>query len=237
MADPTSRIIVAIDRMTQADALADMTRLGARLAFLKLGLEFFVANGPQGVRAVAGPRPLFLDLKLHDIPNTVAGGVRSACGVSARFLTIHCAGGETMMRAASEAAKAAGSSRPLLLGITVLTSMDDADLSAVGQTGPVLDQVRRLAALAKKSGLDGVVCSPRELEALRKECGRDFLLITPGIRPSWTGSDDQKRAMTPKEAITRGADYLVIGRPITQSDDPAAALARIADEIAPVLPQ
>jgi len=237
MADPTSRIIVAIDRMTQADALADMGRLGSRLAFLKLGLEFFVANGPQGVRAVAGPRPLFLDLKLHDIPNTVAGGVRSACAVSPRFLTIHTAGGEAMMRAASEAAKAAGSSRPMLLGITVLTSMDDADLSAVGQTGPVLDQVRRLGALAKKSGLDGVVCSPRELEALRKECGRDFLLVTPGIRPAWTGSDDQKRAMTPKEAITLGADYLVIGRPITQSDDPAAALARIADEIAPVLPK
>jgi orotidine-5'-phosphate decarboxylase len=236
MADPTSRIIVAIDRMTLADAHADMSRLGARLAFLKLGLEFFVANGPQGVRAVAGPLPLFLDLKLHDIPNTVAGGVRSACAVAPRFLTIHAAGGEAMMRAASEAAKAAGSSRPMLLGITVLTSMDDADLTAVGQTGPALDQVRRLAALAKKSGLDGVICSPRELEALRAECGRDFLLVTPGIRPAWTGSDDQKRAMTPKEAIKLGADYLVIGRPITQSDDPAAALARIADEIAPVLP-
>jgi orotidine-5'-phosphate decarboxylase len=223
--------------MEQAEALADMARVGSRLAFVKLGLEFFVANGPQGVRAVAGPLPLFLDLKLHDIPNTVAGGVRSACSVSPRFLTIHAAGGEAMMRAAAEAAKAAGSSRPMLLGITVLTSMDDTDLAAVGQNGPTLDQVRRLAALAKKSGLDGVICSPRELEALRRECGRDFLLVTPGIRPSWTGTDDQKRAMTPKEAITRGADYLVIGRPITQSDDPAAALARIADEIEPVLPK
>jgi orotidine-5'-phosphate decarboxylase len=231
MADPAARIIVAIDRMSQADALADMGRVGARLSFVKLGLEFFVANGPQGVRAVAGPLPLFLDLKLHDIPNTVAGGVRSACGVSPRFLTIHTAGGEAMMRAAAEAAKAAGSSRPMLLGITVLTSLDDGDLKAVGQSGPVRDQARRLAALARKSGLDGVVCSPHELEALRQECGRDFLLVTPGIRPASAGSDDQKRAMTPAEAIRRGADYLVIGRPITQADDPAAALAAIAKDV------
>ena len=231
MADPTARIIVAIDRMTLADAHADLKRVGPQLAFLKLGLEFFVANGPQGVRAVAGPLPLFLDLKLHDIPNTVAGGVRSACGVNPRFLTIHASGGEAMMRAAADAAKAAGSSRPMLLGITVLTSLDDADLTAVGQNGPARDQVRRLAALAKKSGLDGVVCSPHELEALRAECGRDFLLVAPGIRPASTGSDDQKRAMTPAEAIRRGADYLVIGRPITQADDPAAALAKIVAEV------
>ena len=231
MADPAARIIVAIDRMTLAEAHAEMGRVGPRLAFVKLGLEFFVANGPQGVRAVAGPLPLFLDLKLHDIPNTVAGGVRSACGVSPRFLTIHTAGGETMMRAAADAAKAAGSSRPMLLGITVLTSLDEADLKAVGQTGPVGEQVRRLAALAKRSGLDGVVCSPHELQALRAECGPDFLLVTPGIRPAATGADDQKRAMTPAEAIRRGADYLVIGRPITQSDDPAAAFEAIVAEV------
>jgi len=231
MTDPAARIIVAIDRMTLADAHAELGRVGPQLSFLKLGLEFFVANGPQGVRAVAGPLPLFLDLKLHDIPNTVAGGVRAACGVSPRFLTIHTAGGEAMMRAAAEAARAAGSSRPMLLGITVLTSLDDADLKAVGQSGPVRDQVRRLAALAQKSGLDGVVCSPHELEALRAECGRDFLLVTPGIRPAATGSDDQKRAMTPADAIRRGADYLVIGRPITQADDPAAALAKIVAEV------
>jgi orotidine-5'-phosphate decarboxylase len=231
MADPASRIIVAIDRMTLNDAHADIGRVGPKLTFLKLGLEFFVANGPQGVRAVAGPLPLFLDLKLHDIPNTVAGGVRSACSLNPRFLTIHTGGGEAMMRAAAEAAKAAGTSRPLLLGITVLTSLDESDLAAVGQKGPLLDQARRLAALAKKSGLDGVVCAPGELQALRAECGKDFLLVTPGIRPSWAGAQDQKRAMTPKEAIERGADYLVIGRPITQADNPADALARIAKEI------
>jgi orotidine-5'-phosphate decarboxylase len=231
MADPAARIIVAIDRMTLADAHADVGRLGERASCLKLGLEFFVANGPQGVRAVAGPAPLFLDLKLHDIPNTVAGGVRSACSVNPRFLTIHTSGGEAMMRAAVDAAKAAGSSRPRLLGITVLTSLDDSDLAAVGQSTPMRDQARRLAALAQKSGLDGVVCSAHELGALRAECGKDFLLVTPGIRPSWTTAQDQKRATTPAEAIRLGADYLVIGRPITQSDDPAAALARIAGEI------
>jgi len=236
MPDPASRIFVAIDRMTLADAHADVGRIGPRAGGLKLGLEFFVANGPQGVRAVAGPAPLFLDLKLHDIPNTVAGGVRSACNVNPRFLTIHASGGEAMMRAAAEAAKAAGSSRPMLLGISVLTSLDDSDLKAVGQNGPVRDQARRLAALAQKSGLDGMVCSPHELEALRAECGRNFLLVTPGIRPSWASAQDQKRATTPADAIRLGADYLVIGRPITQADDPAAALARIADEIGPVLP-
>jgi len=231
MADPASRVIVAIDRMTQTDAHADVARLGKRVSCLKLGLEFFVANGPQGVRAVAGPSPLFLDLKLHDIPNTVAGGVRSACSLNPKFLTIHASGGEAMMRAAAEAAKAAGSSRPNLLAITVLTSLDDGDLAAVGQSTPMRDQARRLAALAKKSGLDGVVCSAHELGALRAECGPDFLLVTPGIRPSWTAAQDQKRATTPAEAVRQGADYLVIGRPITQADDPAAALDRIAAEI------
>jgi orotidine-5'-phosphate decarboxylase len=231
--DPASRIIVAIDRMTLADAHKDVGRLGASLSFIKLGLEFFVANGPQGVSAVTGPLPLFLDLKLHDIPNTVAGGVRSACSVNPRFLTIHTAGGEAMMRAAAEAAKAAGAARPKLLGITVLTSLDDSDLAAVGQNGPVMDQARRLASLAKKSGLDGVVCSPKEIVALRKEVGPDFLLVTPGIRPAWAAAtQDQKRATTPSEAIAQGADYLVIGRPITQADDPAKALKRVAEEIA-----
>ena len=144
----------------------------------------------------------------------------------------HAAGGEAMMRAAADAAKAAGSSRPLLLAITVLTSLDDRDLDTVGQHGPVAEQAKRLAVLAKKSGLDGVVCSAHETDALRAECGKDFLLVVPGIRPGWTPSNDQKRVVTPVEAIRRGADYLVIGRPITQADDPAAALERIAAEIA-----
>jgi orotidine-5'-phosphate decarboxylase len=230
------RIFVAIDRMDLDAAHTDVTRLMALAGGIKLGLEFFVANGPQGVRAVAGPVPLFLDLKLHDIPNTVAGGVRAACRLSPRFLTIHASGGEAMMRAAADAAKAAGSGRPELLGITVLTSLDSADLEAVGQDGSVGDQAKRLAALAQKSGLDGVVCSAHEVAALRALCGPSFRLVVPGIRPSWTGSQDQKRVVTPAEAIARGADYLVIGRPITQDADPAAALQRIADEIAGAVP-
>ena len=233
MTDSASRIIVAVDRLKIEDAQADVAGLGAALATVKLGLEFFTANGPQGVRAVAGAKPFFLDLKLHDIPNTVAGGVRAACLLKPRFLTLHSLGGEAMMRAAAEAAVAAGGAgRPRLLGITVLTSLDNADLDAVGQHGPAVDQARRLAALAKKSGLDGVVCSPHEVAALRAECGRDFILVTPGIRPEWAAANDQKRATTPAEAVQMGADYLVIGRPITQSNDPADALQRIAREIA-----
>lgn len=232
MAGAADRIIVAIDRMDLDAAHADVARLKSMAGVIKLGLEFFIANGPQGVRAVAGPVPLFLDLKLHDIPNTVAGGVRSACLLSPRFLTIHTSGGEAMMRAPADAAKAAGPGRPKLLGITVLTSLDAEDLDAVGQRGPVIDQAKRLAALAQRSGLDGVVCSAHEVAALRELCGPDFLLVVPGIRPSWAASQDQKRVITPAEAIARGADYLVIGRPITHSDDPAASLKRIADEIA-----
>jgi orotidine-5'-phosphate decarboxylase len=231
MSRAADRVFVAIDRMDLDTAHADVARLKALAGGIKLGLEFFVANGPQGVRAVAGPVPLFLDLKLHDIPNTVAGGVRAACLLSPRFLTIHASGGEAMMRAAADAARAAGPARPHLLGITVLTSLDDGDLDAVGQRGPVGEQAKRLAALAQKSGLDGVVCSAHEVEALRKLCGRDFKLMVPGIRPAWAASQDQKRVVTPADAIARGADYLVIGRPITQSDDPAAALRKIADEI------
>lgn len=225
------RIFVAIDRMRTADAAADLARLGRDGFALKLGLEFFVANGPAGVREVAGTRPLFLDLKLHDIPNTVAGGVRAAAQVGPRFLTLHAAGGRAMLEAARDAAREAGPSRPLLLAITVLTSLDDADLDAVGQRGPAGDQAARLAAVAQAAGVDGVVCSAHEIARLRKQCGPDFKLVVPGIRPVWAASGDQKRVMTPAEAVALGADHLVIGRPITQAGDPADALARIRAEI------
>ena len=226
------RIFVAIDRMRTADAAADLARLGRDGFALKLGLEFFVANGPAGVREVAGTRPLFLDLKLHDIPNTVAGGVRAAAQVGPRFLTLHAAGGRAMLEAARDAAREAGPSRPLLLAITVLTSLDDADLDAVGQRGPAGDQAARLAAVAQAAGVDGVVCSAHEIARLRKQCGPDFKLVVPGIRPVWAASGDQKRVMTPAEAVALGADHLVIGRPITQAADPRAALDRILAEIA-----
>jgi orotidine-5'-phosphate decarboxylase len=180
------------------------------------------------VRAVAGTRPLFLDLKLHDIPNTVAGGVRAANACAPAFLTIHASGGPAMIAAA----RAAADANMQILAITVLTSLDDGDLDAVGQIGPSGDQALRLALVAKAAGADGVVCSAHEIARLRAACGPDFKLVVPGIRPAWAAAGDQKRVMTPREAMDLGADHLVIGRPITQATDPRAALDRILTEIA-----
>ncbi|HWI28831.1 MAG TPA: orotidine-5'-phosphate decarboxylase [Stellaceae bacterium] len=219
-----SPIFCAIDtpELGPARSLANAVRGAVNL---KLGLEFFVANGPAGVREVAGKAPLFLDLKLHDIPNTVAGAVRAAAALRPMLLTIHCGGGPAMMRAAAEAAAKTGGDRQRmkLLGVTVLTSLDDGDLAAVGQRGPTAEQVRRLALLAKECGLDGVVCSPLEVAMLREACGKDFLLVVPGIRLGGFATGDQKRVMGPRETLAAGADYLVIGRPITGAPDPAAA--------------
>lgn len=228
---PLPRVFVAIDRMRTDDAAADLARLGTDGFALKLGLEFFVANGPDGVREVAGTRPLFLDLKLHDIPNTVAGGVKAAALCRPRFLTVHASGGRAMLVAARDAAAQTGPDRPLLLAITVLTSLDDADIDAVGQRGPSGEQALRLAMLAREAGIDGVVCSAHEISRLRKEVGPGFKLVVPGIRPDWAAAGDQKRVMTPSEAVSLGADHLVIGRPITQAADPKAALSRILAEI------
>ena len=230
---------MALDTPDLARAAHLATALSEVIGGIKVGKEFFTAHGPEGVRAVtraaAGNGRLFLDLKFHDIPNTVAGAVRAAVPLRPNLLTIHAAGGPAMLRAAVVAAGAAaaeaGVPPPRLLGITVLTSLDDDDLVAVGQHGPVAEQVRRLAALARESGLDGVVCSPREIAALRRLCGPDFLLVVPGIRPEWTAADDQKRVLTPAEAVAEGADYLVVGRPITGAADPIAAARRIAAEL------
>jgi len=232
------RIICAIDTEDLERASGLAAALVGRVGAVKLGLEFFAAHGPAGVRAVAAHGlPVFLDLKLHDIPNTVAGAVRMALGCAPMMLTLHAAGGAAMMRAAAAAvlrlADAAGvPQRPKLVAVTVLTSFDAGDLAAVGMQGPVEDQVRRLAALAQDCGLDGVVASAHEVAALRRQCGADFTLVVPGIRPGWAGADDQKRIVTPSEALRQGADFLVVGRPITRADDPAAAAARIADELA-----
>ncbi|HUC64721.1 MAG TPA: orotidine-5'-phosphate decarboxylase [Stellaceae bacterium] len=219
-----SPIFCAIDtpELAPARALAQAVRSTVNL---KLGLEFFVAHGPAGVREVAGKAPLFLDLKLHDIPNTVAGAVRAAAPLRPMLLTIHCGGGAAMMRAAAEAAAKAAPERQRmkLLGVTVLTSLDDDDLTAIGQRGPAAEQVKRLALLAKACGLDGVVCSPLEVAMLREACGKDFLLVVPGIRLLGVAAGDQKRVMGPRETLAAGADYLVIGRPITGAPDPAAA--------------
>lgn len=230
---PRDRIFCAIDTadLEEAALLADL--LKGEVGGFKLGKEFFIAQGPAGVRRIqATGLDIFLDLKLHDIGNTVAGAVRSAARLGVAMLTIHASGGPAMLRAAVEAATAADASAPKLLAVTVLTSLDDDDLVAVGQTGPVTDQVRRLALLSKQCGADGVVCSPREIADLRAALGNRILLVVPGIRPAWAGADDQKRTMTPAEAVAAGADYLVIGRPITRADDPVNAARRIAEEIA-----
>ncbi len=222
-------ILCAIDTAELGRARSLIAAVSGAVGGVKLGLEFFAAHGPEGVRAVAGNQAnVFLDLKLHDIPNTVAGAVRAALALDPLFLTLHSAGGGAMMRAAVEAR---GTRRTKLLGVTVLTSLDESDLAATGQTGPVEAQVRRLALLAKSAGLDGVICSPQEVAMLRQACGKDFLLVVPGIRPAGTALGDQKRVQTPRAAIEAGADYLVIGRPITETPDPAAAARAILAEI------
>lgn len=221
-------ILCAIDTPDRARAQRLVSALAGSVGGVKLGLEFFTANGPEGVREAAQGTDLFLDLKLHDIPNTVAGAVKSALVLDPLLLTLHCAGGPTMLRAAVEAR---GARRTKLLGVTVLTSLDASDLAATGQAGPVESQVRRLALLAKEAGLDGVVCSPQEVALLRQACGPGFLLVVPGIRPAGSAAGDQKRVQTPRAAIEAGADYLVIGRPITEASDPAGAARAILAEL------
>ena len=207
---------------------------------LKLGLEYFCAHGPEGIGAVrAAGRPLFLDLKLHDIPNTVAGAVRSVVALEPRYLTIHTAGGLAMMRAAREAAEDEAARQhiapPRLLGVTVLTSLDEAELARQGISGTAHDQVLRLAGLAHEAGLAGVIASPREIAALRAQHGAGFDIVVPGIRPASgdrSGKGDQARVATPADAARAGATALVVGRPITQAPDPLAAALAIAREIA-----
>ncbi|MEN8195566.1 MAG: orotidine-5'-phosphate decarboxylase [Pseudomonadota bacterium] len=230
-------VLVAIDTPELDRAKALSQSLAGAVGGIKLGLEFFNAHGPAGVAAVAGDRgDLFLDLKYHDIPNTVAGAVRAAMKLQPMILNVHAGGGPAMMRAALEAADGEsarlGIARPRVIAVTVLTSMDDGDLDAVGQQGPAADQVVRLARLAQDCGLDGVVCSPREIEALRGACGSDFILVVPGIRPAGAAMGDQKRVMTPREAVDAGADWLIIGRPITGAPDPAAAAREVLRELA-----
>ena len=228
----TNPIFVAIDTPDPARARALVAAAGPHVGGIKLGLEFFCRLGPDGVRQVIGGRPLFLDLKLHDIPNTVAGAIRAVASLEPYLLTVHAAGGTAMMRAAAEAAAEAAGRRIRLLGVTVLTSLDEADLAATGQRGPASEQAQRLAALAQESGLDGVVCSALEVALLRRQCGPDFLIAVPGIRPRGVDKGDQKRVMTPAEAIWAGASYIVIGRPITAAADPEGAARGIADSLA-----
>lgn len=225
-------VFVAIDTADPARARALAVAAGPHVGGIKLGLEFFCRMGPEGVRQVAGSRPLFLDLKLHDIPNTVAGGIRSVGPLEPYLVTVHAAGGKAMMRAAADAAQEVAGGRMRLLGVTVLTSLDEADIATIGQQGPAAAQAQRLAALAQESGLDGVVCSSHEVSILRRQCGPDFILVVPGIRPIGVAKGDQKRVMSPAEAMAAGATHLVIGRPITAAPDPEQAARDIAETLA-----
>jgi len=227
-------ILVALDVETAAKAVDLADALRGAVGGYKIGKQLFTAAGPAMVRELTsrGDR-VFLDLKFHDIPNTVAGAVQAAVSTGAWMVNVHASGGSAMMKAAAEAARktasAVGRSRPLVIGVTVLTSMDAAALAEVGVPRPLIDQVVHLAKLAQASGLDGVVASPQETRAIRDACGPDFQIVTPGIRPQdQQGKDDQARTMTPAEAIAAGASYLVIGRPITGAPNPREAAQRIA---------
>lgn len=225
-----SRVIVPLDVPTLAEATALATRLAGHVAAVKIGKQLFTAEGPAAIRAMQdlGLR-VFLDLKYHDIPNTVAGAVAAAKSLGVWLLNVHASGGEEMMRAAAKAA--AGPDRPLVIAVTVLTSLSEATYRAITGTSRTIEaQVLHLARETKAAGLDGVVASPHEIRAIRQACGPDFLIVTPGVRPADAALNDQQRVLTPAEAIRAGADYLVIGRPITAAPDPVEAARRINAE-------
>lgn len=228
----TNPIFCAVDRPDLEGTLALARALAPHVGGIKLGLEFFAAQGPRGVEAVGAlGLPVFLDLKLHDIPNTVAGAVREVAKLGVAMLTLHASGGRAMLEAAVTAL-AGAPHRPWLLGVTVLTSLDEADLAATGVAAAADVQALRLAKLAAAAGLDGVVCSPLEIASLRRALGSGPKIVVPGIRPTG-GGDDQKRVMGPVEALAQGADILVIGRPITRAPVPAAAAEAIARQLRP----
>jgi len=225
------RIIVSLDFSDPGQALALARKIEPGRCRFKIGKELFIRAGPALVESIANLGfGVFLDLKFHDIPATVAGACRAAAELGAWMINVHASGGEAMMSAAREALDGR-SSRPLLVAVTVLTSMDEAGLGQIGVARSVSDQVSLLAGLAKDSGLDGVVCSAQEAVRLKRECGQGFLLVTPGIRPPGAMRDDQQRVMTPAEALRAGSDYLVVGRPVTRAVDPLKALLEIENEI------
>lgn len=226
------RIIVALDYADAQSALQFVNRVEPRACRLKVGKELFTAAGPQLVeQLVQRGFGVFLDLKFHDIPHTVAQTCKAASKLGVWMLSVHALGGRAMLAAAREALDGVNP-RPLLIAVTVLTSMGREELGELGISGEVDDAVLQLARLAHQTGADGVVCSGHEAPRLRKQFGREFCLVTPGIRPAQTGHDDQLRVVTPRQAVLNGADYLVIGRPVTQAQDPLKALQEINQEIA-----
>jgi orotidine-5'-phosphate decarboxylase len=218
-------IYVALDVSTRESAIELSQQLKPHVGGFKIGLELYCSVGPQIVQDI-GAEQVFLDLKFHDIPNTVAGVSRAAAKLGVQIFNVHCLGGLDMMKAAHQAAREVNASTRII-GVTVLTSHDRASLAHLGLDEEPRDAVRRLALLAREAGLDGVVCSPQEIELVRRECGDDFLLVTPGIRPANAELGDQKRVLTPKEAVQAGANWLVIGRPITAAPNPAQAAQEI----------
>jgi orotidine-5'-phosphate decarboxylase len=231
MQDPRQRLIVALDVSSAGAAREIVAAIGDSVLTYKVGMQLYTAEGPSIVRdLVASGRRVFLDLKYHDIPNTVSSAVREAAQLGVSMLTVHASGGGAMLRAATDAA-AAHPSSPLVLAVTVLTSLDDSDLNKLGVRGAVVDQVLRLAAMALSNGCRGLVASAHEASALREEFGRDFVIVTPGVRPAGSGHDDQVRVVTPEEAIAAGANHIVVGRPITEAPDPAAEARAILGQI------
>ena len=231
MPDPRDRLIVALDVSHSAQALALVRSLGAPVSTYKVGKQLFTAEGPALVRElVAAGKKVFLDLKFHDIPATVAGAVGSASELGVSMLTVHASGGSKMLRAAVESARKA-TTPPLVLAVTVLTSLSDEDLRETGVQGRAKDQVLRLVVLARAEGCDGVVASPQEVRELRRQLGDGFAIVTPGVRPAGTAVNDQARTATPGEAIAAGATYVVVGRPITAANEPSAAARAILEEI------
>ena len=224
----TSKIIVALDYEKEAEALALVDQIDPSLCRLKVGKEMFTTLGINFVKQLHQRNfDVFLDLKYHDIPNTVARAVRSAADLGVWMVDLHASGGLRMMEEAKRILEPYGKDAPLLIAVTVLTSMEDLDLLQIGINASTMEQVLRLAHLTQRAGLDGVVCSPQEVEILRNACGEDFKLVTPGIRPIGADFGDQRRVMTPTAAIRAGSDYLVIGRPITKADNPAEVLRSI----------
>lgn len=229
--DPARRIIVALDVSEREDLVRLVKSLRGSVGMFKVGKELFCSMGADAVKIVQDHGgEVFLDLKFHDIPNTVEGAVRSICKLGVSMFTIHTSGGMAMMKAAVEQAHSCVGA-PLVIGVTILTSLQDEDLNMVGIQGPTEDAVVRLGSMATDCGLDGLVASPKELKALRAKLGKSPFLVTPGIRPSGSVADDQQRIATPRKAVADGADFLVIGRPITRAEDPLEAVDAIADEL------
>jgi len=227
-ATPAARVIAALDTNDLDRAAALAAGLGSSCGVMKVGLELFGAHGREAVTRIGASTPVFLDLKLHDIPNTVAGAVRSLVSLKPAMLTIHASGGAAMVAAARAEAERAGDARPIILAVTVLTSIDAATLADVGVAGGPVQQVLRLARVALEAGADGLVCSPQEVARLRDAFGDQPMLVVPGVRPAGSAVGDQARTATPADAVAAGADWIVVGRPITNAADPAAAAASIA---------